>query len=58
VRTKFEWYYQTWTAIEPLIKRLDSSRYMLLVRRAVGGGARIRQQACQRGCGVPWTARR
>jgi hypothetical protein len=30
VREKFAWYYPTWSEIHPLIKKLDSSRYMLM----------------------------
>ncbi|KAG1663244.1 hypothetical protein FOA52_004445 [Chlamydomonas sp. UWO 241] len=30
VETKFAWYHDTWMEINPLIKKLDSSRYMLM----------------------------
>ncbi|KAG2489325.1 hypothetical protein HYH03_012157 [Edaphochlamys debaryana] len=30
IQLKFPWYYKTWSEIEPLIKQLDTSRYMLM----------------------------
>eukprot|EP00198_Chlamydomonas_reinhardtii_P008035 XP_001697372.1 predicted protein [Chlamydomonas reinhardtii] len=30
IKTEFTWYYPKWAEIEPFIKKLDTSRYMLM----------------------------